>query len=297
MDQRAIENFRAAERKLWDHYGVAPVERFVTLPGLKVHVRVQEVGQGQPVLFVHGSPNAGSKWAPLVAKLGGFRCLVLDRPGCGLSDPVDYSRLDLREFGAALLSQTLDALELKKAAVVASSFGGALTFYFAQAHPERLTRLVQEGCPALVEGFRLPTYHLVWSVLGLVLGRGPSSDAAFRYMGHTTRMARGGFESEVLTWRDALLKWTDTTRHENALNQHLSSRMGKYRYGADFLRQIEMPTLYLWGESDPFGGAEVARRTAAAQPNATLKLFPESGHLPWLDDSAAHAQAIRNFLA
>jgi pimeloyl-ACP methyl ester carboxylesterase len=248
------------------------------------------------VLFVHGSPNAGSKWAPLAAQLTDFRCLILDRPGCGLSDPVDYSTIDLRRFGAELLGETLDGLGLPRASVVASSLGGALAFYFAQAHPERVERLVQEGCPAFVEGFRVPIYNIFWSAMSMIFGAAPPSQAAFRKIGHAAGIDRGKFESEVLVWRDALLESTDTARHENSLNRNIARRSRKYTYGVEFLQQITPPTLYLWGEDDPFGGIKIAKMSAAAQPHAALKSFPSAGHLPWLDDPGAHAHLVRAFL-
>jgi pimeloyl-ACP methyl ester carboxylesterase len=161
MHTSTIAHYRAAEQRLFDHYGLTPTEHFVRLPALETSVRVVEVGQGEPVLFVHGSPNAGLKWVPLAAQLPDFRCLLLDRPGCGLSEPVDYRRLDLRTFGVDLLGQTLDGLGLPRAALVASSLGGALAFYFTHAHPQRVVRLVQEGCPAFPQGFRVPLYNIV----------------------------------------------------------------------------------------------------------------------------------------
>ena len=154
-----VQLIRAAEKRHWDYYNVVPEETFLELePFNNVKVRVQEVGQGEPVLFVHGSPNAGTTWASIVAQLQDFRCIVLDRPGSGLSEPVDITRLDIREFGADLLSSVLDGLGIEKAAVVASSFGGALALFFAAARPERVTRMVQQGCPAFVEGMLMPFF-------------------------------------------------------------------------------------------------------------------------------------------
>jgi 2-hydroxy-6-oxonona-2,4-dienedioate hydrolase len=296
MNHQNIEAFRDAEKRLWGHYGVEPVERYVRLQGLGIQVRVLEVGQGEPVLFLHGSPNAGSKWAPLAAKLADFRCLVLDRPGCGLSEPVDYRRTDLRSLASDLFCQTLDALGLPRVHLVASSLGGALGFYATHADPQRVIHLVQEGCPAFVKGFRLPFYNLAGTVASLVTGRSGNSRAAFRQMGHSQAMDQGRFESEVLTWRDALLKYTGTVRNENQLNLHLASKMSSYTYDQEFVGQIHVPTLYLWGEDDPFGSTEIGQNLAAAQPNARFQSFPASGHLPWLDDTASHAQLIRDFL-
>lgn len=296
MNDSSPAAYRAAEARLWQQYDLAPTEHFLRLPGLNTTVRVLEIGTGEPTLFVHGSPNAAPKWAPLVAQLAGTRCLLLDRPGCGLSAPVDYRGRDVRAFGADLLAQTLDALGLEQADVVASSLGGALAFFFAQAHPARVRRLVQEGCPAFVNGFHVPAYNLMSTVLGLLFGTNPPSRAAFRHIGHAHSIDNGTIAEGVLQWRDALLRHTDTLRNENGLNRNIARHGRAYRYGPELLGQLAMPTLYLWGEDDPFGGAEVARRAAAAQPNAELHLFPHAGHLPWLDDPAAHGRLLRAFL-
>jgi non-heme chloroperoxidase len=44
------------------------------------------------------------------------------------------------------------------------------------------------------------------------------------------------------------------------------------------LREIDVPTLMLWGEQDPLFSREEQERLAAAIPGATLKVYPETGH-------------------
>jgi pimeloyl-ACP methyl ester carboxylesterase len=46
------------------------------------------------------------------------------------------------------------------------------------------------------------------------------------------------------------------------------------RYG-----EISAPTLILWGEQDALLPREEQERRAAAIPKATLKVYPETGHL------------------
>ena len=77
--------YRAAEARLWGSVGVEPVERMIHLDRNDVDVRVQEVGTGPPVLFIHGANTSGASWVRVAAALQGYRCLVLDRPGTGLS--------------------------------------------------------------------------------------------------------------------------------------------------------------------------------------------------------------------
>jgi non-heme chloroperoxidase len=44
------------------------------------------------------------------------------------------------------------------------------------------------------------------------------------------------------------------------------------------LREIDVPTLILWGEQDPLFPREEQERLAAAIPDSTLKVYPETGH-------------------
>ena len=141
-------HFRNVEQRLWHSVGVAPTERRLQLARHSCAVRVQEVGEGPAVLFVHGASNGGSSWASLVARLDGFRCILLDRPGCGLSDPL-AARIggidELERYADTLIPDVLDALELASAHVIATSYGG----YFALARgsgppgPHRASHRVQ----------------------------------------------------------------------------------------------------------------------------------------------------------
>jgi pimeloyl-ACP methyl ester carboxylesterase len=90
-----IKRYRQAERALWADYGLEPAERFVELRTPAARLRLLDVGSGEPVLFVHGTVGPGS-WPALVRELRGFRCLVLDRPGWGLSSAVVFSRSEFK---------------------------------------------------------------------------------------------------------------------------------------------------------------------------------------------------------
>src|SRR3954471_14180783 len=121
-----IELYRQAEQRVWAKLGVVPVDRQITLAsGSKV--RVQEVGDGPPVVFIHGVNVAGASWCQLAARLDGFRCILVDRPGCGLSDRIVGSpRRDLSSVEAyadRLLPELLDGLDLDRAMVCATSYG------------------------------------------------------------------------------------------------------------------------------------------------------------------------------
>src|SRR3954471_21708344 len=150
--------FRAAERRLWESVGKMPMERRVGLAPWDVMIRVQEVGEGPPVLLIHGGPNAGSTWAPLVEHIDGYRCLVVDRPGTGLSDPVTLRRADIEPYSDRFVSSALDALGVERAHVIGSSLGGYLALRSAAHTPERVDRMVLMGAPPFIKGMGVPAF-------------------------------------------------------------------------------------------------------------------------------------------
>lgn len=141
-----LNRYHQAERRLWDKLDITPVDRRVTLRS-GGEVRVQEVGDGAPMVFIHGGAIAGSSWCQLVAGLEGVRCILVDRPGCGLSDPIVGGPLrdltDVEAYADQLLPDLLDALDLERAMVGATSYGGLFAFRGAAAAPERVEKLIE----------------------------------------------------------------------------------------------------------------------------------------------------------
>jgi pimeloyl-ACP methyl ester carboxylesterase len=103
------ERYLDAERRLWQHYGLEPGERFVDLEAPAARLRVLEIGSGEPVLFVHGTVGPGG-WASLISELPGFRSIVLERPGWGPSSAIDFSGQNYKALVADVLRGALDAL-------------------------------------------------------------------------------------------------------------------------------------------------------------------------------------------
>ena len=109
------DHYRRAERALWAAQGMTPAERFITLQRTDTSIRVQEVGAGPPVVFVHGASNGGTSWASLASRLSDFRCILIDRPGCGLSPRLRTGFADmgsLDAFADDLVVDVLDAIEV-----------------------------------------------------------------------------------------------------------------------------------------------------------------------------------------
>ena len=211
---------------------MVPVERRVRLPRAGIDVRVQELGDGPPVLFIHGASNSGTSWASLASRLPGFRCLLLDRPGCGLSDPL-RTRIrgidDLASLGDDLVADVLDGLGLDAAAVAANSFGGYFALRGALAHPERVGRIVILGWTAGAPLGKMPGLMRLASTppLGSLLSRLPAGErtvrSMFRSIGLAGALDAGRVSGEAIAAYAALLNNTDSMRNDIDLGRWIMS--------------------------------------------------------------------------
>lgn len=303
-----LSRFFEAESQLWNSLGVTPSERRVHLSRNDVEVRIQEIGTGPPVLFVHGGTTSGMSWAMLAAQLTGFHCILLDRPGTGASEQLS-SRLDvesLSELGDTLIVDAIDALELESAHLVATSLGGYLALRACAADPARVRRMVQFSWPVGAPNPRLPAFFRVSAVPGVaaVMGVVPPTERSVRILfgllGHGPSLADGRITAADFAAYLALLRDTDTMRNEMAAPRAIMNWYGKlhpHLLADDLLASIATPTLFLWGENDPFGGEEVARRLVDLMPNADLEMLAGAGHAPWLDELDHCVTATSRFLA
>lgn len=294
--------YREAEHRLWSESGAVPTERSVRLPRNGVNVRVLEVGDGggPPVLFVHGSPNAASTWAPLAARLSGMRCLLVDRPGTGLSDPFRYDRASLRRLLDTLVVDVLDALELESAHMVGSSLGSDFVLVASARHPERVLRSVHFGCPGGAPGIHVPFYQrllglpVVWRLVTLMPANRKSMAAMVRSLGHQDSMEGGRISEAKLEWFASLYRDTPTLYHEAQAAPFMLTLRGMHPslvFTAEDLAAVRSSTLFLWGGADTFGDESVGQEMVDLMPDARIDVLPRGGHLVWLDDPD-HAVAV-----
>ena len=107
---------------------------------------VWDIGEGNPVLVLHGFPDAPIGMTPLVNRLvaAGYRCLVPSQPGYLPSGPVDnyHSKAVARD-----MVDVLDAYGLDRVPVVGHDWGGCVALDLGADHADRITRVVSLAIP------------------------------------------------------------------------------------------------------------------------------------------------------
>lgn len=109
----------------------------------KINIYYEDLGEGKPVVFIHGWPLSGSMWEYQLTQLTqkGLRCIAYDRRGFGKSDR-PFSGYDYVTM-AADLKALLDDLDLHEVTLVGFSMGGGeIAKYFSEYGGERVAKVV-----------------------------------------------------------------------------------------------------------------------------------------------------------
>lgn len=287
--------------------GTSIQRRYVEVGASGERVHVLETGDGPPLMLLHGTGASAWFFRPLLEELEGFRVIAPDRPGQGLSDPIDLPRRNYHEASVAWLDRLLDALELDAVALLGHSAGGVLALRYALAHPTRVARLVMVGVPALPKTrcplpYRLMATPGVGELLSRFAPPTPKSALQFaKFMGEGDTLASHPnlVEMFVAESRNPIAAESATTEVRVLISAFaLLSPYGfrhRSRVRPDELRQLSVPTLLAWGDREPLGDVTVARTTVDLIPDGRLESLP-GGHAPWLGHPTQSATAVANFL-
>jgi pimeloyl-ACP methyl ester carboxylesterase len=247
-----------------------------------MQLNVQDLGAGNPIVLVHGLPSTLNDWAatpPRLAALG-HRVIAYDRVGYGHSSRADPDASDTYTYASSAgdLGALLDALELEQATLVGWSYGGGVVQLFAEAHPERVSRLVLLASvgPASLEEedlldrlshtrLAVPLFQWLGSVppLALAIARGSIAEA----FSGVENMPRGFADRMVaeLLRPGTLAAWVrEQQRHDPSV----------FRPEA-----ISIPTLVLNGTDDRSVPLAVGEDLARRLPNARLARIEGGSHM------------------
>jgi len=270
-------------------------QRRTTLPGLgplELDIAYTEVGEGEPVVLLHGIPTWSYLYADVIPVLSTHhRVLAPDLLGHGWSDRRDRFDRALPAQAAAVL-RLLDVLDIERATFVGHDTGGGIALILGIEHPERVTRLVLTNAVA----------YDSWPIQDMIaLGdprwrhKPPGEVAAFVANGlpdgifHANRMTpefAAGIAAPYSDPEGAL----SLIRNASALNTNHTMAL------VDRHRCITAPTLVLWGIHDPWQPVSDGERLARDIPGAWLRSVQASHWIPH-DAPEEFSAAVLEFLA
>ena len=271
------------------------LERVIRDVGARgVRMRVAEVGDGPPVVLVHGFLASHRTWDAVLPPLAAsYRVVAPDLPGAGDSERPSPTRYPygVEAFADALVD-LVAALGLGRVALVGHGLGGSVALTLAAEHPELVERLVVVD--ALAYGFRMdPLGRLALApVIGPVAFKQVFGRGAYRRF-----FQRGVFAPGARV---------DPARLDRAY-EHLvgpAARESAYavlRSLVDLrpviarIPRITVPTLVVWGRDDQLVPAAFGQRLAREIAGARLEVL-DCGHAPPEERPQELADAILRFL-
>jgi pimeloyl-ACP methyl ester carboxylesterase len=249
-----------------------------------LEIAYERVGEGPPLVFVHGAAADGRLWRPQLAALADeFTVVAWDEPGAGRSSdlPADFGLSDYARCLAALI----DALALGPAHVAGLSWGGTVAQELYRHHPRLVATLI------------LVDTYAGWK------GSLPEEEVRVRVAGARQMFAApteefdptlpGLFAGDPPAEFVPLLKEIATAVRPEGLKTQLSIMAEADQ--RDLLPLITVPTLLIWGELDARSPLNVAHQFERAIPGSELVVIPDAGHVSNLEQVERFNETVRAF--
>jgi pimeloyl-ACP methyl ester carboxylesterase len=244
-------------------------------------IAYERVGDGPPLVLVHGAGVDGRMWQPQLSALADeFTVVAWDEPGAGRSDdpPAGFGLAGYAHCLAALI----DSLALGPAHVAGLSWGGTVVLELYRHHPEHVATLILADTYAGWKG-SLPAEEVRARIEGVrkMLAAGALYDPPGLFSGDPPSEFARLLEEMTITVRPA------------SLSAQLSVMAEADQ--CDLLPRIAAPSLLIWGDSDARSPLSVARQFQDTIPATELIVIPGAGHLSNLEQPGPFNDALRRF--
>lgn len=257
-----------------------------TAPGELTHYH--EVGEGTPILFLHGSGTgvtAAANWwlnLPDLSETG--RCIAIDSIGYGQSVVAEGTEYGIREWVRHAV-RVLDALGIEKTWIVGNSIGGWVAMQFAIDFPERLLGIVSMGTGGAKKTAALAGH-----------AKPELSEAGIR-----RTLEQFVVDKSMVT--DELV----SLRYASALNDTASDRLievvtardrdrDALPLDFDVLAKLEIPVLLIHGMQDVVIPVSRTWELLNIIPNADAHIFSQCGHWSQVERAEEFNQVITDYL-
>ena len=232
-----------------------------------VDVNYIQYGEGKDIVLLHGWGQNIEMMKPLGDNFcDRFRITILDFPGFGKSNEPDYD-WTISDY-ALMLEEFIKKLDIKKPVIMGHSFGGRVAIRYSANNP--IEKLILFGSPCIRIQEKLPLYVVVLKKLKQLPGLNSFGEYMKKYIGSRDYKAASPLMRKILV---------------NTVNEDLSS----------YARNIEEPTLLIWGDRDTEAPLNDARQLEKIMIDAALIVLPGS-HYAYLENLGRIVTILNNFL-
>lgn len=279
----------------WPAYAEDPqalAGRSVTVGGIPIHyVDTRPEGGAATLLCVPGYNGSVAEFLPIMRRLpSSWRLVAVDLPGNGKSGKPDiaYSISGFVDFLSAFSSE----IGLSRFTLVGHSMGGQIAVHFTHRFPQTVERLI------LLDPYGLEGEADAWMPLAR---SGPIVDIALAmntrlFIEWSLRLNLFYDPAKVSEeYIDAAAEAMLSPEGRNSVSRITREVLGTEPVDA-LLPQIDQETLLLWGEEDRLLEPKWSMRFAALLPRVRLRMVPQCGHSPAVEQPDGTAALIADFV-
>ncbi|CAG0937741.1 3-oxoadipate enol-lactonase [Thermoflexales bacterium] len=249
-----------------------------------VSIEYDDIGNGVPLLLIHGFPLDRTLWRTQIAGLSQiFRVIAPDLRGFGQSSDTDGEAVTMDQYAADLKS-LLDSVNVKQAVVGGISMGGYIALAFYAQYPDRVKGLILANTRAIPD----------------------AEEGKQSRLANAQKVGEAGSSFLVETMAPKMLGSAAKPEIEIAVRsmmarQHAPGVMSALRGMAvrpdrtTLLRFATVPTLIVSGSEDALIPPADSEAMQALMPNSRLVIIPDAGHLSNLDKADAFNHVVREF--
>lgn len=250
------------------------------------------IGEGPPLVFLHGTPWSSALWRPIADTLAQqFTVYLWDMPGYGSSSMAASAPVDLGVQGA-LFAHLLDNWGLTEPHVVAHDFGGAVALRARLLHGARFASLCLVDVVAL-SPWGSPFFELVKDHAD-VLTRLPAAVHRGAVEAYIRGASYRGLTEAQLA--ELVEPWT-TEEGQAAFYRQIAQADERFTDEVEPLYgTITEPVHVVWGADDSWIPVDRVDRLTAAIPHASSTIIDGAGHLIQRDAPEALAVELTNWL-
>ena len=257
-----------------------------------VDTAVIEVGDGRPLLLLHGGIECGAAmWGPVLAQLARSHHVVApDVPGLGESAPL--ANLDVDTFGA-WLTGVIDATGLGRPTVVAHSLIGSLMARVAARGGQPIERLVISAAPG-VGPYRMPG-RLRYVAIRFAIHPSPRNAERFDRF---ALLDLDATRRRDMDWFEAFEQYTLARAKERHVKKTMNGLIGPQTKPIpdDELARIDVPTALLWGRHDRMVPLTIAE-SASEKHGWPLHVVDGAAHAPHIEQPEAFVETLTAAIA
>jgi pimeloyl-ACP methyl ester carboxylesterase len=267
----------------------------VQLPGATV--TYAEIGEGEPIVFVHGISGSWQNWLETLPHFGRtHRAIALDLPGFGAS-PMPSWPIDMFAYGR-MVHDFCEKLDIgRDATLVGNSMGGLVAAETVLGEPERFNRLVLVSAAGFINTWlphqRGKATSSAWNAFGRPFGAAARffvTHRRARWLMFRFAMRYPGRLRKELLW-EQMASGVPCPGFADALDAVIE-------YDArDRLEEIQIPVMIVWGTHDWVIPSAAALSYNRRIPHSRLEIFEDTGHVPQLERPARFNAVLEEFLA